>query len=76
MVDATKIAKLRAKAMSTAYPAEAAMFERKARELMDRHRASARAPSPKPSLRFSGAPTARSRQHQNPGLSGPPNAAR
>jgi len=37
MTDATKIAKLRAKALSTTYPQEAAMFERKARELMDRH---------------------------------------
>jgi hypothetical protein len=37
MTDATKIAKLRAKALSTTYPHEAAMFERKARELMDRH---------------------------------------
>jgi HB1/ASXL restriction endonuclease-like protein with HTH domain/uncharacterized protein DUF2786 len=33
MVDAMKIAKLRAKAMSTSYPQEAAMFERKASEL-------------------------------------------
>lgn len=35
MVDAMKIAKLRAKAMSTSYPQEAAMFDRKARELAD-----------------------------------------
>jgi hypothetical protein len=37
MVDATKIAKLRAKAMSTGYPEEAAMFERKASELAAQH---------------------------------------
>lgn len=35
MVDAMKIAKLRAKAMSTSYPQEAAMFDRKARELAE-----------------------------------------
>lgn len=40
MTDASKIAKLRAKALSTTYPQEAAMFERKARELMDRHKIS------------------------------------
>ena len=33
MVDAMKIAKLRAKAISTSYPQEAAMFDRKAGEL-------------------------------------------
>ena len=37
MVDAMKIAKLRAKAMSTGYPHEAAMFERKASELAAQH---------------------------------------
>ncbi|HEY5261157.1 MAG TPA: HTH domain-containing protein [Solirubrobacteraceae bacterium] len=37
MVDATKIAKLRAKALSTGYPQEAAMFERKASELAAHH---------------------------------------
>jgi hypothetical protein len=37
MVDATKIAKLRAKALSTGYPEEAAMFERKAAELTAQH---------------------------------------
>jgi hypothetical protein len=37
MVDATKIAKLRAKAQSTSYPQEAAMFERKAADLMAQH---------------------------------------
>jgi hypothetical protein len=37
MVDAMKIAKLRAKAMSTGYPEEAAMFERKASELAAAH---------------------------------------
>jgi hypothetical protein len=37
MVDATKIAKLRAKAMSTGFPEEAAMFERKASELAAEH---------------------------------------
>lgn len=37
MVDAVKIAKLRAKAMSTSYPEEAAMFARKAGELATQH---------------------------------------
>ena len=37
MVDAMKIAKLRAKAMSTGFPEEAAMFERKASELAAEH---------------------------------------
>jgi Protein of unknown function (DUF2786) len=37
MVDATKIAKLRAKALSTGYPQEAAIFERKATELTAQH---------------------------------------
>jgi hypothetical protein len=37
MVDADKIAKLRAKAMSTGYPEEAKAFERKAHELMAAH---------------------------------------
>jgi HB1, ASXL, restriction endonuclease HTH domain/Protein of unknown function (DUF2786) len=37
MVDAMKIAKLRAKAMSTSYPEEAAMFNRKAGELATQH---------------------------------------
>jgi hypothetical protein len=37
MVDAMKVAKLRAKAMSTGYPEEAAMFERKASELAAQH---------------------------------------
>jgi hypothetical protein len=37
MVDARKIAKLRAKAQSTAYPAEAESFRRKAHALMQRH---------------------------------------
>ena len=37
MVDAAKIAKLRAKAMSTAYPEEAKAFERKAGDLMAEH---------------------------------------
>jgi hypothetical protein len=35
MVDAMKIAKLRAKAMSIVYPQEATMFDRKARELAE-----------------------------------------
>lgn len=47
MTDATKIAKLRAKALSTTYPQEAAMFERKARELMDRHSISESAVAPR-----------------------------
>jgi hypothetical protein len=37
MVDAMKIAKLRAKAISTGYPQEAAMFQRKASELAAQH---------------------------------------
>lgn len=37
MVDAAKIAKLRAKAMSTAYPEEAKSFKRKANDLMEQH---------------------------------------
>jgi len=37
MVDAAKIAKLRAKAMSTTYPDEAESFKRKAADLMKQH---------------------------------------
>jgi hypothetical protein len=37
MVNAAKIAKLRAKAMSTAFPEEAKALERKASDLMGRH---------------------------------------
>ncbi len=42
MVDAMKIAKLRAKAISTGFPEEAAMFERKASELAAASRCSYR----------------------------------
>jgi hypothetical protein len=37
MVDAAKIAKLRAKALSTGYPEEAKALERKASDLMEQH---------------------------------------
>lgn len=43
MVDAAKIAKLRAKAMSTTYPDEAESFKRKAADLMKQHEISEQA---------------------------------
>jgi hypothetical protein len=74
MTDANKIAKLRAKAISTTYRQEAAMFERKARELMDRHGISEHAVARALSEIFGGAaaPPPRASEPSRERSSGPP----
>jgi HB1, ASXL, restriction endonuclease HTH domain/Protein of unknown function (DUF2786) len=66
MVDASKIAKLRAKAMSTAYPEEAAAFERKAIDLMERNGISEEAVQRALDAIFGGRAGWRSRSAQRP----------